>query len=210
MHLSAIASLTFISFSAFGSAGGFHLTSKVSVAAQSSLLTLESHKCTGYCGGPTCGDVCSCSRLNFCFKGPSHGPDLYRIYNQPAGQVVVYGEAVGVSNARPGEDGPQIEWKLESLVGDRYQIVSNMVGKRAAYSSQNPAWPLVVSNNKTLPVEWIIQPVPEKDGAFTIQLADSEVSKYDLFWTAPDVGNTIRLQVGNGKNNQQWRIQPLP
>ncbi|KAJ7197401.1 hypothetical protein GGX14DRAFT_402636 [Mycena pura] len=165
MHLSAI---TILSLSAF--AFRLPLASAASLSRLTSFQTLESHKCTGYCGGPTCGDVCSCSRFNFCFKGPSHGPDLYRIYNQPAGQAAVQGETVALSNAPPAEDGPQVEvlsfiQHLEWRRADEFSVEAGISRRRA---------------------------VPHKCGSLTIvqiQLADSEATTYDLFWTVPDVGN---------------------
>ncbi|KAJ7176107.1 hypothetical protein C8R43DRAFT_975012 [Mycena crocata] len=204
MYSCALGPLIVLSLSAVVSAGVFRPPSKVSAPTQSSLTVQESHKCAGYCNGPTCGDVCSCSRFNFCFKGPSDGPDLYRIYNQPAGEATVYGQAVGVSNTT--KDGPQVEWMLDSISGDTYQIVSKLLGAPVAYSNENPTWPLIVSNNKSIPNEWSIRPVKGNSGAFTIKLSGEE----DLCWTAPGVGTTIELQGENAGNAQQWRITPLP
>ncbi|KAJ7087452.1 hypothetical protein C8R44DRAFT_752179 [Mycena epipterygia] len=158
------------------------------------VLEQESHKCTGYCGGPTCGDVCSCSRMNFCFKGPSVGPDLYRIWNRAAGEVTAYRNNKTVGLSHMPHDGPQVEWKLKSVGGDVYQIVSKDLGSPVVYDSHNPAVgrplsaPLVASKNQTFPAEWSINRVGEAE--FLVRLLDE-----DLYWTATANRSSVRTEV---------------
>ncbi|KAJ6603397.1 hypothetical protein DFH09DRAFT_1068563 [Mycena vulgaris] len=147
-------------------------------------------------------------RQNFCFTGPSVGADLYRIYSRAAGEVTAYRHNKTVGLSHMTDVGPQIErndqWKLKSVSGDVYQIVSKDLGSPVVYDSQNPAAPLVASKNQTLPAEWVIDPVGE--GAFLVRLLDE-----DLYWTANRSSIELgALQDEDGGESQRWRITPLP
>ncbi|KAJ7041524.1 hypothetical protein C8F04DRAFT_1079113 [Mycena alexandri] len=190
-------------------------TSPVSDSGVSTLtrdrLVQNTHECTGYCNGPTCGETCSCSRMNFCFKAPSGGDNLYRIYNQLAGEATADTNKNAVVLFNGTQDEPAAEWKLESISGDTYHIVCKLTGTSIAYDYEHPLAPLIISTNKTFPVyllEWAINPVRGSKGLFTVRLVSYESGQTDLHWTAK--GSAIQLQAKDGSNAQNWRISPLP
>ncbi|KAJ7151936.1 hypothetical protein C8R46DRAFT_1197724 [Mycena filopes] len=172
-------------------------------------LAQNTHECSGYCSGPTCGDTCSC-RMNLCYKGPHVGNNLYRIYNQPVGQAIVDGKVVALSNG--DENGADVQWKLESVSGATYHIVSKLSGTAIGYDSQHPESPLIITTKKTFPVvliEWDITPVAGSRGLFNVKLIN-ESGGDDLYWTANGSTIQLQLQANDGSDTQGWRIRPFP
>ncbi|KAJ7773870.1 hypothetical protein B0H16DRAFT_1684845 [Mycena metata] len=143
--------------------------SGVSTLARGGLVQ-NTHECTGYCNGPTCGNTCSCSRMNFCFQDPSVGDNLYRMYNQPAGEVTADSDKNTVVLLNGTLNEPAVEWNLQSISGDTYHIA-----------------PLIILTNNTFPVylrEWVIKPVSGSKGLFTVILSSDESGQKNLHWTA--------------------------